>query len=135
MGLSFRMASKVIKALPSVFLIARLDNPIRHSQNPPYHGGLLGINCHSTPCLLRKVKVTGRVFLVPRPQTSRWKRCPTTYGKEEICGLRSDGMLEGSFSLLSQKLLPRVPLLLRRRKTGIYSILSSHSLIAHTVVR
>ena len=54
MGRSFRMAFtstarvwssvRVIKALLSVFLMARLDSPIRRSQNPPYHGALLGIN-------------------------------------------------------------------------------------------
>ena len=63
MGRSLRMAStsvssvwssvRVIIALPSVFLIAFLVSPMRRSQNPPYHGALLGINCHSTPRLLR----------------------------------------------------------------------------------
>ena len=63
MGRSFRMAStstarvwssvRVIRALPSVFLMARLDSPRRPSQNLPYHCALLGINCHSTPCPLR----------------------------------------------------------------------------------
>lgn len=37
------------KLLPKVFLSACLVKPTNHSQYPPYHGALFGINCHVTP--------------------------------------------------------------------------------------
>ena len=58
-GRSLRLASistttasktgKVTKDLPNVFLRACLVKPISLSQKPPYHGALLGMNCHVTP--------------------------------------------------------------------------------------
>ena len=38
---------------PRTFLVV-LVKPIRRSQKPPNQGALLGMNCHSTPCLLRE---------------------------------------------------------------------------------
>ena len=62
-GLSFRMASisttMVCRVIiftderPSTFFRVVLVRPIKLSQKPPYHGACFGMDCQSTPCLLR----------------------------------------------------------------------------------
>ena len=64
MGRSFKIASisvmivcspaKLMYVRPRTFFKVVLVKPIRRSQKPPNQGALLGMNCHSTPRLLRE---------------------------------------------------------------------------------